>query len=116
MSKIVSSPQDSEMLDEYDFSRGIRGKYFSRYPNNNLPSLRGVRYLTDGQGRKTAALLDWQEHRQLWEQTLETINNPPEFSFLINPDGSKAAIFIDFKNHLEIWHIIYDQLVLELEG
>ena len=63
MNKIVSSPQDSEMLDEYDFSQGTRGKYFSRYPNNNLPSLRGVRYLTDGQGRKTAVLLDWQEHR-----------------------------------------------------
>jgi hypothetical protein len=116
MDKIVSSPQDSEMLDEYEFGQGIRGKYFSRYPNNNLPSLRGVRYLTDGQGRKTAALLDWQEHQKLWEQTLEIIPSSSEVSFLIDSDGSKAAVFIDFKKHLEIWQIIYDRLVLELGG
>jgi hypothetical protein len=31
MSKKESDNQDPEMLDEYDFSKGVRGKYAARY-------------------------------------------------------------------------------------
>jgi len=31
MRKIMDSKQDQDMLSEYDFSNGIRGKYASRY-------------------------------------------------------------------------------------
>jgi hypothetical protein len=31
MSKMSNSNHDPEMLDEYDFSQGVRGKYFQRY-------------------------------------------------------------------------------------
>ncbi len=30
-------PDDSEMLDEYDFSQGIRGKYFQRFKQDEEP-------------------------------------------------------------------------------
>lgn len=31
MKKVMANPNDSDMLDEYDFSNGIRGKYAQRY-------------------------------------------------------------------------------------
>jgi hypothetical protein len=31
MRKIMANKQDKDMLDEYDFSKGIRGKYALRY-------------------------------------------------------------------------------------
>ena len=31
MKKVNSQKNKSEMLDEYDFSRGVRGKYAARY-------------------------------------------------------------------------------------
>jgi len=31
MSQTTSNKQDSDMLDEYDFSEGVRGKYAKRY-------------------------------------------------------------------------------------
>lgn len=31
MKKEDKSPDDTEMLDEYDFSQGVRGKYAQRY-------------------------------------------------------------------------------------
>lgn len=36
-------PDDSEMLDEYDFSQGIRGKYFQRDRNNQPESIQAYR-------------------------------------------------------------------------
>ena len=32
MPKAKSRSQDKEMLEEYDFSSGVRGKYAARYP------------------------------------------------------------------------------------
>ncbi len=31
MKKATTNPQDSDLLDEYDFSEGVRGKYAQRY-------------------------------------------------------------------------------------
>ena len=31
MKKATTNPQDSDLLDEYDFSKGVRGKYAQRY-------------------------------------------------------------------------------------
>ena len=31
MKKVVKTRRDQDMLDEYDFSKGVRGKYAKRY-------------------------------------------------------------------------------------
>jgi hypothetical protein len=31
MKKLVETRRDADMLDEYDFSKGVRGKYAQRY-------------------------------------------------------------------------------------
>ena len=31
MKKATTNPQDPDLLDEYDFSKGVRGKYAQRY-------------------------------------------------------------------------------------
>ena len=31
MKKPTTNPQDPDLLDEYDFSKGVRGKYAQRY-------------------------------------------------------------------------------------
>lgn len=36
-------PDDSEMLDEYDFSQGVRGKYYQRYRSNDQKTLVKIR-------------------------------------------------------------------------
>lgn len=36
-------PDDSQMLDEYDFSQGIRGKYFQRFRNDQPESIQAYR-------------------------------------------------------------------------
>ncbi len=41
------SQQDTEMLDEYDFSTGVRGKYYQHDQNSNLPSLKKIQFLRD---------------------------------------------------------------------
>jgi hypothetical protein len=35
MSQELNEESDSEMLDEYDFSGGVRGKYISRFPKGS---------------------------------------------------------------------------------
>lgn len=38
-------PDDSQMLNEYDFSQGIRGKYFQRFNSSDQPeSIQGYRH------------------------------------------------------------------------
>ena len=79
---------DSEMLDEYDFSQGERGKYFQKYQNNNLTTLTGIQFLIDSKGRKTGVLIDIQKHHQLWLNTLEeNQDNSNTFYFLIDENG-----------------------------
>ena len=68
------APQESEstcdlddpMLDEYDFSQGVKNKYAHRYQQNQQNSLPGVRFVTDAIGKKTGALLDLRVHQSLW--------------------------------------------------
>lgn len=49
MSKISKSqhkseiPNESEMLDEYDFTQGIRGKYFQRFTQVDANSIQAYR-------------------------------------------------------------------------
>jgi hypothetical protein len=54
--------QPDQMLAEYDFSQGGRGKYYSR---NLGPQLPGVQFLKNDQGQKTAVLLNLQVHHEL---------------------------------------------------
>ncbi|MFB2973888.1 BrnT family toxin [Aerosakkonema sp. BLCC-F183] len=103
---------DLEMLDEYDFSQGVRGKYFQRYRKNNLPALADIQFLTDSQGRKTGVIIDLKEHWELWVDILEKCNHSSDFQYLTNERGKKIAVFLDFKNNLEIWQEIYDCLIV----
>lgn len=105
---------DSEMLDEYDFSQGVRGKYFQKYQNNNLATLTSIQFLIDSKGRKTGVLLDIQKHHHLWLNALEENQNYSNtFQFLIDEHGQKASVMLDFKEHFKIWESIYDNLIAE---
>jgi hypothetical protein len=37
--------QDFEMLDEYDFSEGVRGKYYQQYQMINVSTLTGIQFV-----------------------------------------------------------------------
>ncbi len=39
MKKAVKTRQDPDMLDEYDFSQGVRGKYAQRYATLRVQTL-----------------------------------------------------------------------------
>ena len=45
--------------------------------------MRGVQFLTDYQGNKTAALIDLKEHSAFWSDVLEEVGEPRDFQFLI---------------------------------
>lgn len=53
------------LLDEYDFSQGVRGKYHQAYQNNNLPPLPDIQFLTDQQNQITGVFIDLQPHQTL---------------------------------------------------
>ena len=105
---------DSEMLDEYDFSQGVRGKYFQKYQNNNLTPLAGIQFLTDSQGRKTGVIIDLQKYSNLWSDITEEYGYPSKCQFLVDEQGHRNAVFLDFKEHLKIWEHIYDRLIADL--
>jgi hypothetical protein len=63
------------MLDEYDFSFTVRGKYFHRHPKNYQTRLQGIQFFTNDEGRKTGALIDFKEHIKIWTQILEKYEN-----------------------------------------
>jgi hypothetical protein len=99
MSKI-SNPQsaveqEDDMLPEYDFSSGIRGKYRHR---KIAPDLPGVQFLTNSKGQKTAALLNLTIHDAIWQDV--SASDPSEFQFLINEQT--RSVFIDFNQHLTL--------------
>lgn len=75
--------------------------------------MRGVQFLTDYQGKKTAALIDLKEHSEFWADVLEECGQPTEFQFLIDDQGEKIAVLLDFEKHSELWEDIYDSLVIE---
>jgi hypothetical protein len=122
MNKITNKEQDSQISDdsdiltEYDFTQGIRGKYYQRYPKNNLHSLPSINFITDNQGKKTAGILDLKKHNSLWEGILAKSGDSQEFKFISNDSGEKIAVLIEFKKHGEIWENVYDSLIGELAG
>ena len=104
--------QETEMLDEYDFSIGDRGKYYQAYQNNNLSSLAGVQFLRDCHQRKTGVLLDLQEHQKLWNEVIGENSILEQLQFLTDHQGHYLAVILNFKEHLSLWQSIYDRLIM----
>jgi hypothetical protein len=98
--------QDDEMLAEYDFSKGVRGKHRDR---NLAPKLPGVQFLKNT--RKTAVLLDLGVHEKLWQQVIDNGFDSSEFQYLMDAENHTRSVFLDFKTHLEIWQVIYDRII-----
>lgn len=105
------SNQDDDMLPEYDFSQGVRGRHQHRKMGLDLP---GVQFLTNAQGQRTAVLLNLQIHGELWQQALSQYSDNPDFQFLI--DTHNHAVFLDFKEHLKLWQTVYDRLIAQQPG
>ncbi|MFM7577973.1 MAG: hypothetical protein ACKO5Q_13675 [Microcystaceae cyanobacterium] len=104
--------QETEMLDEYDFGVGDRGKYYQVYQNNNLTSLPGVQFLRDCHQRRTGILLDLQIHQKLWDEIIAKHLTLENLQFLTDHQGRRLAVMINFKEHLELWQTIYDRLLV----
>lgn len=75
--------------------------------------MRGIQFLTNNQGKKTAALVDLKEHSEFWADVLEERGELTEFQFLIDDQGKKIAVLLDFEKHGELWEDIYDGLIAE---
>jgi len=75
--------------------------------------MRGVQFLTDHQGNKTAALVDLKEHSAFWADVLEECGEPLDFQFLINDQGEKIAVVLDFEKHGELWEDVYDGIICD---
>jgi len=104
--------EEAEMLDEYDFSIGERGKYYQAYQNNNLSSLSGVQFLRDYHQRRTGVLLDLQKHQKLWEEVIKDNAVLDQLQFLMDHQGHYLAVILNFKDHLPLWQTIYDRLII----
>ncbi len=108
------SQRDTEILDEYDFSTGVRGKYYQHYQNNNLPSLKGIQLLRDRQNRKTGVLIDLQTQQNLWDTVSPKYDYLSNIQFLTDNQGHKIAVFLNFQEHLSLWQELYDCLIADL--
>jgi hypothetical protein len=75
--------------------------------------MRGVQFLTDHQGQKTAAIVDLKEHSEFWAEVLSEMGEPTEFQFLINSVGERIAVVLDFEKHGELWEDVYFGLVTD---
>lgn len=102
--------QDSEMLDEYDFSAGVRGKYYHVYQKNNLKPLQGVQFVVNKYDIKTGVLIDLSEHQNLLDDVLAQFNFTDELQYVIDHKGDRVAILLNFKEYLPLWQKIYDNL------
>jgi hypothetical protein len=102
------SAQDDEMLAEYDFSKGVRGKHRDR---NLAPQLQGIQFLKNARGQKTAVLIDLAVHQALWQQTIERHSDQSDFQYLTDVESHTQSVFLDFKTHLPLWEAIYDRLI-----
>ncbi|MFO5494543.1 MAG: hypothetical protein ACLBM6_18845 [Cuspidothrix sp.] len=110
----INQPQDTEMLDEYDFSQGVRGKYHQAYQNNNLPKLPGIQFLTDQKNRRTGVFIDLLSHQQLWETVINQYPHLDHIHFLTDSQGQQIAVILNFQEHLTLWQDIYDYLIADL--
>jgi hypothetical protein len=106
---------DDEMLDEYDFSQGIRGKYAQRLCRSALVTLPGIQFFKDTKGQKTSVLVDLKQHAMLW-RTLLAKHQLNDFQFLTNTQNEQIAVLLDFRKDLEVWEEIYDAIVATLPG
>ncbi|WP_228056597.1 hypothetical protein [Microcoleus sp. LEGE 07076] len=79
-------------------------------PNYNM---RGVQFLTDNLGNKTAAIVDLKEHSAFWADVLAECGEPTDFQFLVDSEGEKIAVLLDFEKHGELWEDVYDGIMTE---
>lgn len=105
--------QEFEMLDEYDFSKGVRGKYYQQYQKSNVPALTRIQFVVDSQGRKTGVLMDLHEYQTIIDEYL-TEELSETVYYLVDKQGNQKAIFLNFKEHLSPWEQIYDQIIDKL--
>lgn len=103
--------QDFEMLNEYDFSKGVRGKYYQQYQKSNVPALTGIQFVVDSQGKKTGVLINLHEHQTIIDEYL-TEELSETVCYLVDKQGNQKAILLNFKDHLSLWEKIYDQMRL----
>jgi hypothetical protein len=121
MSKVSDSQSnaeilDEEMLEEYDFSQGVRGKFgkFDRTKQRVMPS--GIQFVTDIQGRKTAVFVNLQEWARLWRKVVEQYPDLENLHFLVSDRGEKIAVLLEFDRHLAIWQQLYDEMISQMPG
>jgi len=79
-------------------------------PNYNM---RGVQFLTDNLGNKTAAIVDLKEHSEFWADVLAECGEPTDFQFLVDGEGEKIAVVLEFEKHGELWEDVYDVIMTE---
>lgn len=106
----IDFDKDSEMLNEYNFSGGVKGKYYHAYQKNNLKPLQGVQFVVNKQGIKTGFLIDLSEPQNLLGNVLAQFNYTYNLQYVINHQGNQIAILLNFKEHLPLWQKIYDDL------
>lgn len=76
-------------------------------------TMRGVQFLTDNLGNKTAAIVDLKEHGAFWTDVLAECGEPIDFQFLVDSEGEKIAVVLEFEKHGELWEDVYDCLTIE---
>lgn len=101
---------DSEMLEEYDFSKGWRNPYFARYAANPEHHWPGVGFITNSVGQKLGALLDLSDHQEIWAKC-SAGQDLSAFQFLSDGEGQRCAVFLEFDRHLELWQEICDAII-----
>lgn len=74
--------------------------------------MQGIQFLTDDQGKKTAALVNLKEHSEFWADVLEELR-ASDFQFLIDDKGQKIAVLLDFEKHGELWEDLYFGLITD---
>jgi hypothetical protein len=102
------SEQDDEMLAEYDFSNGVRGKHRDR---QLAPQLPGIQFLKNARGQKTAVLIDLALHQAIWQQAIANHPDQSDFQYLTDVESHTQSVFLDFKTNLPLWEIIYDRII-----
>jgi hypothetical protein len=102
------SEQDDEMLAEYDFSNGVRGKHRDR---QLAPQLPGIQFLKNARGQKTAVLIDLALHQAIWQQAIANHPDQSDFQYLTDAESHTQSVFLDFKTNLPLWEIIYDRII-----
>jgi hypothetical protein len=104
----VISAQDDEMLAEYDFSKGVRGKHCDRQLAPHLP---GIQFLKNARGQKTAVLIDLVLHQVVWQEAIKNYPDQSGFQYLTHAESHTQSVFLDFKTNLPLWEMIYDRII-----